>query len=399
MILMSLSHVMRLSAAALLLAMLLAAPRVLAQGPQASATAQPKPPSITVTRIQQGEIVSSIIVAGTIVARDEVLVLPEIDGLAIIELNAEEGDRVQTGQVLARLNRAALDVALAQNSANLQRVNATIAQARAQIVEAEANRVQAANALGRAQTLRSEGITSADVLDQRLAASRGADARLNVARETLTSAQAELASTQAQRAEIELRVRRAEIRAPRGGVVSRRNARLGAIAAMAAPDPLFRIIADGAVELEAEIPEADLPRLRTGAAVQITAAGSAVPGRGVVRLISPEVDRLTRLGRARIALPDASATSVGSFARGVVELERRQGLTAPISAITYRRDSAVVQIVENNVVRSRIVKLGVSGDGRTEVLDGIKAGDMIVARAGTFLRDGDIITPVGSATN
>ncbi len=221
----------------------------MAQG--APAAVQARPPSITVTPVRRGEIVASVIVAGTLVARDEALVVPEVEGLAIVELNAEEGDRVEKGQVLARLNRSALDVSLRQNGAQLQRVNATIAQARAQIAEAEANRVQTANALGRAQTLRSEGITSADVLDQRVAAARGAEARLNVARETLASAEAELASTQAQRAEIELRIARSEIKAPTAGVVSRRGARLGAIASSAAAEPLFRIIADGAVELEA----------------------------------------------------------------------------------------------------------------------------------------------------
>jgi HlyD family secretion protein len=395
----------RLAATVALLALALATPRALAQTtPAQPAPTQPtagqlKPPTITVARVAQGEIVSSIIVAGTIVAREEVLVVPEVDGLSIVALAAEEGDRVAAGQVLARLNRAALDVSLAQNAAQAQRVNAAIAQARAQIVEAEANRVQSANALGRAQTLRSEGITSADILDQRVATARGAEARLNVAREALASAQAELASTQAQRAEIELRIQRSEIKAPRAGVVSRRNARIGAIASAGSPEPLFRIIADGALELEAEIPEADLPRLKLGADVQVTPAGGARPISGAVRLISPEVDRQTRLGRARIALPEAGAPSVGVFARGMIELERRNGLTAPLSAVTFRRDAAFVQVVENNVVRARQVRTGVSGDGRVELLEGVSAGDLIVARAGTFLRDGDIIAPVLPATN
>lgn len=351
-------------------------------------------PSISVVRVERAEVTSAILVSGNIIAREEVMVVPEIDGLAITEILAEEGDMVRAGQVLLRLNRSALDVQLAQNSASLQRNAAAIAQARAQIAEAEANKQQANNALSRAQTLRTDGITSADTFDQRLAASRGADARLLSARQALVSAEADQALTEAQRGDIELRIRRSEIKAPRAGVISRRSARQGAIAGMAVTEPLFRIIADGAVELEAEVPEADMPRVTVGKSVKVTPAGATQAITGQVRLISPEVDRLTRLGKVRIALPVTSTSAIGSFGRGLIEIDRRVGLTVPVSALTYRRDSAVVQVVEASTVRSRIVKLGLSGQGRVEIVDGVKEGELVVARAGTFLRDGDVITPV-----
>ncbi len=363
----------------------------------APTSGQPRPPSITVVKVERAEVTAAIMVSGNIIARDEVLVVPEVDGLSILEILAEEGDMVRAGQVLAKLNRAALDVQLAQNTASLQRVAASMAQSRAQIVEAEANKVQANNALTRAQALRSDGITSADTFDQRLAASRGADARLVSARQALISAEAEQALTTAQRSEIELRIQRSEIKAPRAGMISRRNARQGAIASMAAPEPLFRLIADGAVELEAEVPEADIPRLGIGKPVMVTPAGMNSAIKGEVRLISPEVDRQTRLGKVRISLPVASTRSVGAFGRGVIEIDRRVGLTVPVSAITYRRESATVQVVENNIVRVRPVRIGLVGQGRIELLDGVKEGDLIVLRAGTFVRDGDVITPVEAA--
>lgn len=364
---------------------------------QGQTPAQPRPPSITVARVERAEITASIMVSGNIVAREEVLVVPEVDGLAILQILAEEGDMVSAGQVLVRLNRAALDVQLAQNSASLERVAAAIAQSRAQIVEAEANKVQANNALTRAQTLRSEGITSVDTFEQRLASSRGADARLISARQALVSAEAEQALTAAQRQEIELRIQRSEIRAPRAGMVSRRNARQGAIAGMSAAEPLFRLIADGAIELEAEVPEADIPRLAIGKPVMVTPAGMTAPIKGEIRLISPEVDRQTRLGKVRIALPAASTRSVGAFARGVIEIDRRVGLVIPVSAIAYRRDAPTVQVVENNTVHVRPVRIGLVGQGRVELVDGVKEGDLIVVRAGTFVRDGDVITPVEAA--
>ncbi len=115
------------------------------------------------------------------VARDEVLVSPEVDGLAIVELLAEEGDRVKEGQVLARLSRVTLEVQKTQNEAQQQRAEAGISQARAQIAEAQANLVQAQNAFDRTKTLRETGNASVEQFDQRASAARGADARLNAA--------------------------------------------------------------------------------------------------------------------------------------------------------------------------------------------------------------------------
>ncbi len=392
---------------AVLVALGLVAAPVLAQtqgAPSSTAraqasNAQPRPPAITVAEVTRSEVVARILVSGTLVAREEVLVTPQVDGLAIVELLAEEGQRVEAGQVLARLNRAQLDVALSQNAAQIQRVEAAIAQANAQIAEAEAANTQAQNALRRTQTLRAEGVATADIFDQRLAAARAAEARLTAARQGLAIAEAELAAARAQRDDIQLRIARSEIRAPRGGVISRRNARLGQIAGMAAPEPLFRIIADGAVELEAEVPEADLPRIAVGQRVDVTPAGATGALAGTIRLIPREVDRASRLGRVRVTLPEAGAPSVGVFARGVIEVDRRVALTVPVSAVTYRRDGSTVQIVENDTVRTRPVKLGISGAGRVEVVEGLREGDRIVARAGTFLRDGDIITPTMAAVN
>ena len=98
-------------------------------------------------------------------------------------------------------------------------------------------------------------------------------------RQSLAIAEAEQASSEAQRREIELRIARSEIKAPRAGLISRRNAKQGAIAAMAAPEPLFRIIADAAEDLEAEVPEADIPRLAKGCQTALLSA-VARPNKG-----------------------------------------------------------------------------------------------------------------------
>jgi HlyD family secretion protein len=133
--------------------------------------AAPKPPSVSIATAASGTLAETILLTGTLVARDEVMVGAEIDGLAITELLAEEGDKVTRGQVLARLSRDMLDAQFAQNAAALSRALAAIAQARNQIAEAEATARQADAAFARARSLEERGNTTAETLEQREALS------------------------------------------------------------------------------------------------------------------------------------------------------------------------------------------------------------------------------------
>jgi HlyD family secretion protein len=354
-------------------------------------------PSVTVTTAKVSEIVQSVVVSGSMIARDEVLVQPEVDGLSIVAILAEEGDRVSAGQVLARLSRTTLEVQKTQNDAQIARADAAIAQANAQIAEAQANLVAADNNFDRTKALRSSGNVSNETYDQRAAIARAAEAKLNSSKQALAIANADLALAKAQGRDIEVKLGRTEIKAPQGGIVSRRSAKLGATAAMAATEPLFRIVADGAVELEAEVAEVELPGLKLGQPVAVTPAGATQALAGTIRLIAPEVDKASRLGRVRVALIGNPPVAIGSFARGVIETGRKTVVTLPLSAITYARSGATVQSVRDGKVTTKKVQLGLAGDGRAEIASGLSEGEIVVARAGTFVRDGDTITPV--ATN
>lgn len=364
-------------------------------------SAQPAPaagPSVTVTSAKIAEIVQSVVVSGSMIARDEVLVQPEVDGLSIVEILAEQGDKVAAGQVLARLSRVTLDVLKAQNEAQIGRADAGIAQANAQIAEAQANLVAANNNFDRTKALRSSGNVSNETFDQRDAAARAAEAKLNSAKQALAIATADLALAKAQGREIEVRLGRTEIKAPTAGIISRRNAKIGATASIAAgTEPLFRLIEDGAIELEADVAEVELPGLKVGQPVAVLSAGATVPLAGTIRLIAPEVDKASRLGKVRVALKGNPQVSIGSFARGIIETGRKSAVTLPLSAITYARSGPVVQSVSNGKVTSKKVEIGLAGDGRAEIVSGVVEGETVVARAGTFVRDGDVVTPV--ATN
>ena len=116
-----------------------------------------------------------------------------------------------------------------------------------------------------------------------------------------------------------------------------------------------------------------------------------------MRLVSPEVDKATRLGRVRIFLGDNPGLRVGAFARGTIETANGHGLAVPASAILYGPDGATVQVVRDSRVETRRIKTGLAGGALVEVTKGLSEGDLVVARSGTFLRDGDAVRPVAVA--
>jgi HlyD family secretion protein len=364
-----------------------------AQNKVTTATQDITLPAVTVTKVEEREIVTKVVVSGTLVPREDVLIAPEVEGLVITEILADEGVYVKKGAVLARLNRSSLENTLAQNKAQLVRIDAVIAQSKAQIVEAEANRQQASNSYSRTVTLLKSGSASTDIYDQKQAASKGADARLSSARQALEIGLADRASAQAVLGDTELRLARTEIKAPVDGVIYRRNAKLGAVAS-ATGEPLFRMLREGLVELEAEISELDMPNLKLEQAVQVNVAGVSLPVKGVLRLISPEIDKTTRLGRVRISLDKERMFSTGSFARGLIETARKRAISVPVSSIIYSKSGAILQNVEQSKIISRPVKAGIVNESYVEIINGIKLGDIIVVRSGSFLRDGDNVRPI-----
>lgn len=354
-------------------------------------------PAVTVVPAIQRELVEEAVVTGTLVPRDEIMVSPEIEGFRITDLMVEEGARVEKGQVLARLSREMIETQEASNAAAIAKAEASIVQAQSQIVQSEAAEVEANLALERARALVKTGNATAVILEQRISTAQSNQGKLAAARGGLQLAQAELASAKAQAAEIAVKRARTEIRAPESGIVNRRTARIGATAT-AIGEPLFRLIARGEIELEGEVPETAMPRLKVGDPARLDLIeGRTLAGR--VRRIDPEIDRATRLGKVRISLAPDPALRIGAFARGRVEVARRTGVTVPLSAVLYRADgSANVLIARDGKVEARRIVPGLSAAGYLEVRSGIAADEAVVARASSFLRDGDRVRAVQAAT-
>jgi RND family efflux transporter MFP subunit len=358
--------------------------------PQKSRLAPPI--AVTVAKATPADLVESVLVTGSLVAREEILVGPEVEGLRIVEVLADEGDKVRKGQVLARLVSDTIETQLVQNEALIAKARAGIAQAKSNIVAAEARLVEARNAYNRAKPLSQSGVLSESGMDQRTSAARTAEANLAAAKDGLALAEADLAAAEAQRRDLEWRRGRTEVTAPADGIVSRRVARVGGYAAGAA-EPMFRIIADGEIEFDAEVTETRIASLKVGQSVLIDPAGTERVT-GTIRIVSPEIDRATRLGRIRVFIGANPKLRVGAFATGVIETARSRGLAVPVSAVLYGTDGPTVQVVADGKVSTRRVKLGLTQGKLIEIKDGLADGDLVIAKSGTFLRDGDSVRPI-----
>lgn len=360
---------------------------------EASPIVKQVPPSIRVVASEKRELVETLSVNGTIVAREEAAVGTDLNGLTVIALNADEGDLVKKGDVMAVLDRSMLDTQLAQIEASRAQAEANIAQMRAQIGDAEVGVRQAKEALDRAEALQKKGVATDAQRDNAVNALDSAKAKLDSAEKALAASEAQLAVIGAQRQNVLVQIGKTELRAPADGLILARNATLGGVV-MAGSPPLFRIAINGEFELAATVAETALPRLANGMAAEVSTAGVGEPIAGTIRRISPEINQSSRLGSIRIALKPGSPARAGNFARGEVELLRREGVAVPASAVMYAGAEAFLQCVEDGKVSTRPVAVGARSGDMVEIVSGLAEGEEVVSRAGTFVADGDLVTPV-----
>ena len=184
------------------------------------------------------------------------------------------------------------------------------------------------------------------------------------------------------------------LRAPVGGLVLRSQAAIGQPASPRM-GPLFQIVAGGDVELTAEVTLADLGRIAVGQAVAVRPLGLPEVA-GKVRRVEAAADPASQTGRVRITLRGAPEARVGTFARGVVAVGERCGIGVPYSAVQYEPDGTIVQVVDGTRIETRQVTVGLLDGDDAEIVSGLSDQDLVVVRAGPFVREGDQVQPIVS---
>lgn len=350
-------------------------------------------PAIAVTTVASRPMQERIIATGLIAPVEMVQVAPLIEGQPIEALLADVSDDVVEGQVLAVLSKTTLELQKSQFTASRAAARATIAQAEAQMLEARTAADEAQRVNERTAKLRQQGSASQAAADTASANAIAATARVTIATQSLEAARAQLALVEAQLANVELQLSRTEVKAPFAGEISARNAVIGAVAS-AAGAPMFSIIRDGALELRAEVTEADMLRIKVGQKANLRLVGLPDPLTGTVRLIEPTIDATTRLGKARIMVDQPDLLRSGMFAEAEIIVAARDTLAVPVTAIGTDGSTSTVMRVVNGVIERVPVTLGIRDSDWVEIVSGLAAQDQVVIKAGSFVEPGDHINPV-----
>ena len=317
--------------------------------------------TVTVATAEQRDLPRTLLATGSVVAWQELVLGSEAAGLKVAELLVDEGDHVEQGQLLARLDDAVLVAQLRQQEAAVVEAQAVVTKTRA---DAE-----------RAGKLSTEGNISAQTLDSRQADRRQAEARL--------------ANAEAKRDELKARIAQARVTAPSAGYITVRKVAIGSV--VASGQELFRMVRDSRLELDAQLAEVDLARLQPGLKARVQ-HDSGLEAVGEIRAVAPAIDPKSRLGIVHIALPADAGFKPGMFARAQIETSRAPAVVVPEAAVVSREGRPqVFTLADDAKVEQRQVETGMRRDGFVEVLSGLKPGERIVLAGAGYLRDGDLV--------
>ncbi len=373
------------------------------------------------------ELTVRITASGSVEPVRTVNLSPKSAGI-VQELYVEQGDLVTQGQLIARMDNEQLDAQIAQNRASVAeaqaqlndalagssatdigQARAAVEAARAQLEEASARQILAEEDLSRNRSLFDRGAISRSDLDRAVNDSRSAsagvdqaEARLDEAEQglidqqngsdeaTIAQAEARLDGAQAQLQAVQVQLRDTEIRAPFDGIVTQRFAAEGAFVTptatasevTSATSTAIVAIASG-LEVVAEVPEADVNRIKVGQSVEIQA--DAFPNetfKGKVQLIAPEaIERQNvTVFQVRIRLLSGTDQLRSNMNTTVSFLgdQLADALVIPaVAVITQGGETGVLVPNETGQAQLEPVVLGPQVGDRIQVLDGLQAGDRV----------------------
>jgi membrane fusion protein (multidrug efflux system) len=265
----------------------------------------------------------------------------------VVQIVVEEGDRVESGKVLARLDGERL---------------------RLEMLAAEANLTRGRKELARYTDLAERGLVSEAMFD---------------------GLRYEVDALQATYALARLNYDYSEIRATIGGVVSSRHIKLGQN--IEVNDTAFRITDTSELVAYLQIPQSELAKFSVGhsASLQVDSMPETSFD-AIIARISPTIDVRNGTFRATAIVNNDNGNLVpGMFARFTIAYEKHaDALVIPLDAIVEEDDETSVYVVADGAVARRIVETGIASNNQIEILSGLADGDTVVVVGHSGLRDG-----------
>lgn len=308
-----------------------------------------------VTRTLRTELVATLPVSGGLKAVNSAIVKAKV-AAEVKEIGVREGDRVQAGQLIGRLDDTEFRWRLRQAEDQ-----AAAAQAQLDIAE---------RTLANNKALVDQGFISRNALDTSISSANGARASLQAAR---------AASELARKA-----VKDTELRAPLSGLVAQRLVQPGE--RVPVDGRLVEIVDLSRLELEAAVAPDDVVALRVGQRARVQVDGLAEPLTATVARINPSAQGGSRSVMAYLAVDTAAGLRQGLFARGTIELQRKSALVVPASAVRSDKSRPFVLVADAGRAAQRVVTTGSRGEvdfgagpeAALEVLSGLNEGDVVL---------------------
>lgn len=396
--------------------------------------------TVTAAPVEERTIADVLPITGTVGAWDELKVGSELSGLHVKAIYAEEGDFVQKGQLLAELNSGLLEAQLIQAEAKLKSAEANLAksiqpnrneeiaklkaafeQAKSNALEVNAQRDQDRIKLESAElnVPRFESLASVGAVSKVEAETKRFDrdtAKLELQKSTHKVVAAEFtkeqskqqlllamnggrsediaitrASIEEARGQIKLlkeEIQQTKILAPDHGRILQRNIHIGDTSSAATP--FFIMSRNSRLELAAQVNSNDLPKIHEGQEVSIIASSNEKI-KGHVRLVSPQVDPITRLGKVRIDFPESSLLKSGMFVSAEVILKQKTGLSVPVNCVISSDGKSHVFLLDGKHASRRSVETGLQNSKYVQIDSGLQKGQLVIVKGARFLSNGDAV--------
>jgi len=305
--------------------------------------------AVTQQSVQQQEVPVYEEVVGTVRPRKEAQVTAKVTG-RLLQMSAIPGMKVQTGNLLAKIDVGELDAALARAQAALE---------------------QATRDLARYNSLRDSGAIAVAEIEQ-------AEARQRMATATV--------------AETKTMVENASVTAPFDGTITRKYLEPGDLAS---PErPIFAMEDPSLLRLEINVAEAMAGSIAIGDQFRVEVGGAEAEIDGIVSELSPSADVGSRTFLVKLDLPAHESLRAGQFGRASLPRGNRTAILVPTNALISRGQMDYVFVAVENTARLRIVSTGASQNEHTEILAGLDGGERIVINPPATLRDGQpLIAP------
>ena len=312
-----------------------------------AAASAPEPVTVTVETVAVERVERTVDFVGTLRADAEAEVATEVDG-RLLTIEADLGDQVKEGQVLASLDSATLDAQLREAAANLQKASTDEA---------------------RAEKLKAQGVMSQQEFD------------------TISSAQH---VAQARRDVLAIHLAHTKIRAPFAGRIAKRLVDVGNYVRVGTP--IFVLVADDPLRLRGEVPERFVAELAIGQ--EVRGSVEAFPGdvlKGRLARISAAADSTSRALTVEATIPNPDGRlKVGFFCKAAILTKSdAEALVVPVEAlVNFAGVTRVFIVDEGGVARTRPVRTGLSLGTKVEIVEGLSRGDRVATSALARLAEG-----------